>query len=208
MKEKAEGVSYELANTIKNKLDQLRNDASAMNKQVFALLALNRFIADQSQDYFGGNGVSNTNLLANESVSGFLNAAVNQIAADLIKGVDIDINLKTVDDDPSAVRTDLNIMLGKSFLNDRFNVTFGKNFTVDGNDPSVKGRRGINRDIQFIPDVNTTYKLSADGRYMIRAYRRTQYEAIMDGYFIETGFAFAFTMDYNKLKELLAKKKK
>ena len=64
--------------------------------------------------------VSNTNLLANESVSGFLNAAVNQIAADLIKGVDIDINLKTVDDDPSAVRTDLNIMLGKSFLNDRF----------------------------------------------------------------------------------------
>ena len=208
MKEKAEGVSYELANTIKNKLTQLRNDASAMNKQVFALLALNRFIADQSQDYFGGNGSSNKNLLANESVSGFLNAAVNEIAADLIKGVDIDINLKTVDDDPSAVRTDLNLMLGKAFLNDRLNVSFGKSFTVDGNDPSVKGRRAENRDIQFIPDVNTTYKLSIDGKYMLRAYRRSQYEAIMDGYFIETGFAFAFTMDYDKLKELVSKKKK
>ncbi len=208
MKEKAEGVSYELANTIKNKLTQLRNDASAMNKQIFALLALNRFIADQSQDYFGGNGSTNTNFLANESVSGFLNAAVNEIAADLIKGVDIDINLKTVNDDPSAVRTDLNLMLGKAFLNDRLNVSFGKSFTVDGNDPSVKGRRGENSDIQFIPDVNTTYKLSIDGKYLLRAYRRSQYEAIMDGYFIETGFAFAFTMDYDKFKELVSKKKK
>lgn len=208
MKDKAEGVSYELATTIKNKLTQLRNDPSAMNKQVFALLALSRFISDQSQDYFGGNGTTNTNLLANESVSGFLNAAVNDIAADLIKGVDIDINLKTINDDPSAVRTDLNIMLGKAFLNDRLNVSFGKNFTVDGNDPSVKGRRGENSNIEFIPDVNTTYKLSADGKYLMRAYRRSQYEAIMDGYFIETGLAFSFTMDYDKFKEIVSKKKK
>ena len=208
VKEKAAGVSYELQNTIENKLQQLRADPSAINKQVFALLALNRFIADESRDYFAGNGVANTNLLANKSVSGFLNAAVNQIAADLIKGVDIDINLKNVDDDPAAIRTDLNVMLGKSFLNDRLNVSFGKNFTVDGNDPSVKGRNSSNRNVQFIPDVNSAYKLSSDGRYMLRGYRRTQYEAIMDGYFIETGFAFSFTMDYDQLKELLAKKKK
>jgi hypothetical protein len=93
-------------------------------------------------------------------------------------------------------------------MNDRLNVSFGKNFTVDGDDPSVKGRSGSNRDIQFIPDVNSTYKLSSDGRYVLRAYRRTQYEAIMDGYFIETGFAFAFTMDYDKFRKLASEKKK
>jgi hypothetical protein len=207
IKEKVAGITYELSNTIETKLQQLRTDPSSMNKQVFALLTLSRFIPDQSSNFFGGNSLVNTNLLANESVSGFLNAAVDQLAADLIKGVDIDINLKSVDDDPSAKRTDLNVALGKSFLNDRLNVTVGKSFTVDGTDPSSKGNNGNNNNLQFVPDVNATYKLSKDGRYMLRAYRRNQYEAIMDGYFIETGLTFSFTMDYNKFKELFRKNK-
>lgn len=204
IKEKAAGISYELSTTVENKLQQLRTDPSQMNKQVFALLALGRFIGDESSNFFGGNNIGSTNLLANESVSGFLNAAVDQLAGNLIKGVDLDIDLKNVDDDPAANRTDLNVALGKTFLNDRLTVSFGKNFTIDGNDPASKG----NSNAQFMPDINTTYKLSKDGKYMIRAYRRNQYEAIMDGYFIETGVAFTFTMDYNKFKELFSRKKK
>ncbi len=207
VKDKAEGVSYEMANTIENKLQQLRTDQSAMNKQVFSLLVLNRFIGEQSRDFFAGNGTNNSSLLANESVSGFLNGAINQIAADLVKGIDIDINLKNVDDDPNAVRTDLSVALSKSFLDDRLNVSVGKSFTVDGNDPGANSKNTSNNNVQFIPDVNTTYKLSKDGKYMIRAYRRNQYEAILDGYFIETGVAFTFTVDYNKLKDLVKKKK-
>ncbi len=208
VKEDAEGIPYELTNTVENKLQQLRTDASAMNKQVFALLALNRFVGDQSSDFFGGSGGAGaTELLANESVSSFLNAAVEQIAGDLITGVDLDINLKSVDDDPAAERTDLNVALGKTFLNDRLNVSVGKNFTVDGNDPQVKSGTGGNSS-QYLPDINTTYKISRDGRYMLRAYRRNQYEAVMDGYFIETGVTFSFTMDYNKFRELLRRKAK
>ena len=207
IKEKSEGISYELSNTIENKLEQLRKDPSAMNKQVFALLALNRFIGDESTDFFGGNGIVNTGLLANASVTGFLNAAVQQLASNLIKGVDIDVNLKNVDDDPSAKRTDLDVTLGKNFLNDRLNISFGKSFTLYGSQDVAKGNAGGNS-MQFLPDINTTYKLSTDGRYMLRAYRRNQYEAILDGYFIETGVAFSLTMDYNKFKELLRRKKK
>ena len=205
IKEKSAGISYELSTAVENKLDQLRTDPSAMNKQVFALLALGRFVGDESSNFFGGNGIGNSNLLANESVSGFLNAAVEQLAQNLIKGVDVDINLKSVDDDPTAQRTDLNVALGKTFLDDRLSVSFGKSFTVAGTDPSAAGGGGSP---QFMPDVNTTYKLSRDGKYMLRAYRRNQYEAIMDGYFIETGLAFSFTMDYNKFKELVRRKKK
>ncbi len=207
VKEKAAGISYELSTAVENKLQQLRTDPSAMNKQVFALLALNRFVGDESSNFFGGNGNDNNSLLANESVSGFLNAAVDQLAENLIKGVDVDINLITVDDDPTAPRTDLNVALGKTFLDDRLSVSFGKNFTVDGADPSSGGGAN-NSNSQFMPDVNTTYKLSRDGKYMLRAYRRNQYEAIMDGYFIETGLAFSFTMDYNKFRELFRRKKK
>ena len=62
-----------------------------------------------------------------------------------------------------------------------------------------------NTNTQFIPDVNTTYKLSKDGRFMLRAYRKNQYEALLDGYFIETGVSFNFTVDYDKLREIIKK---
>ena len=131
MDESADGVTYEMSNTIDTKLQQLRNDPSSMNKQVFALLSFGRFIGDESSNFFAGNG-SSSNLLANESVSSFLNAAIDQLSADLIKGVDLNIDLKAVDDDPAAQRTDLKVNLGKSFLNDRLNISVGKNFTVQG----------------------------------------------------------------------------
>lgn len=73
LKKKLKGLLMQLRMTIENKLQQLRTDASAMNKQVFALLVLNRFIGEQSRDFFAGNGNNNGNLIANESVSAFLN---------------------------------------------------------------------------------------------------------------------------------------
>ena len=201
--DKAEGVTSEMSTTINNKLDQLRADESSMNKQVFAILILNKFIGEQSTDFFASNGGSNS-LLSNESVSNFLNGAINQIANDLIKGVDVDVNLKNVDDDPNAQRTDLNVALGKNFLDDRLNISVGKSFTVDGTNPTSNNN---NTNTQFIPDVNTTYKLSKDGRFMLRAYRKNQYEALLDGYFIETGVSFNFTIDYDKLQEIIKKNK-
>ena len=202
--DKAEGVTTEMSTTINNKLDQLRADESSMNKQVFALLIFNKFIGEQSSDFFAGNGSGNT-LLGNSSVSGFLNGAINQIAADLIKGVDVDVNLKSVTDDPNAERTDLNVALGKNFLKDRLNISVGKSFTIDGNNPSANNNSNDNT--QFIPDVNTTYKLSKDGKFMLRAYRKSQYEALLDGYFIETGASFNFTVDYDKFREMLKQNK-
>ena len=193
-----------MSTTINNKLDQLRADQSSMNKQVFAILILNKFIGEQSSDFFASNNGGNK-LLSNESVSNFLNGAINQIANDLIKGVDVDVNLKNVDDDPNAQRTDLNVALGKNFLDDRLNISVGKSFTVDGTNPTSNNNNNPNA--QFIPDVNTTYKLSKDGKFILRAYRKNQYEALLDGYFIETGVSFNFTIDYDKLREFTNKTK-
>lgn len=206
MDESADGVTYEMSNTIDTKLQQLRNDPSSMNKQVFALLSFGRFIGDESSNFFAGNG-SSSNLLANESVSSFLNAAIDQLSADLIKGVDLNIDLKAVDDDPAAQRTDLKVNLGKSFLNDRLNISVGKNFTVQGSEPAAKANAAGGNN-EFLPDFNATYKISRDGRYMLRAYRRNAYEAVMDGYFIETGVAFSFSMSYDKFKEIFNRSRK
>lgn len=205
LKEKVAGINSQMLTTIDNKLLQLRSDASGMNKEVFALLVMGRFIGEQSADFFAGssNGIK-ADQVVKESVSRFLSDAVSQIAADLIKGVDIDVNLRTIDDYSTATqRTDLGLALSKRFLDDRLTISVGKNFTVDGNDPIAKGQNNAN--VSFLPDVSTAYKLSKDGRYVLRAYRRNQYEAILDGYFIETGLAFSLSVEYNKFKELFKK---
>lgn len=204
MKENVAGISYNFSNTIDNKLLQLRGDAAGMNKQVFGLLVMGRFVGEQSTDFFGtltgGNGLR-ADQLVKESVSRFLSDAVNQLASNLIKGVDVNVNLATAENYGDATqRTDLNLALSKRFMDDRLTVTVGKNFTVEGNDPVAKSGGA-----QSLPDITTTYKLSKDGRYMLKAYQRNQYEAVLDGYFVETGVAFTLSMDYNKFAEILHK---
>ncbi|MBC7849813.1 MAG: translocation/assembly module TamB domain-containing protein [Chitinophagaceae bacterium] len=206
LKEGAQGVNSTLADAIENKLAQIRYDVSAMNKQVFGLLIMNRFIGEKSSDFFGGSGGFQADAVAKESVSRFLTEAVNQIADELIKGVDLDINLRNYEaTDNTISRTDVDVAVSKRLLDDRLTISVGKNFTVEGSDPVSNTQSS---DAQLMPDINTTYKLSKDGRYMIRAYRRNQYEAQVDGYFIETGAVFSIAMDYNRFKELLQKKRK
>jgi hypothetical protein len=74
-------------------------------------------MGEQSADFFKGNG-GDVEDMTRESVSKFLSAALDQIASDLIKGVDIDLNLNSYKDYSSGMeqqRTDLNIGITKTF---------------------------------------------------------------------------------------------
>ena len=203
-------INSQLRTTIENKLAQLRGDEAGTNKQVFALLLLNRFVGEQSADFFkGSGGGSNFSEVARESVSKFLSSALDQIAGDLFKGVDIDLNLNSYQDYSSGdanQKTDLNIAVTKNFLNDRLSVSVGRSFGIEGNDAGSKASQQAANGI--IPDVTVNYKLTQDGKYMLRAYKKTAYEVILDGYMVETGVAFIVTMDYDKFKELFRKKSK
>ncbi len=196
-----------LKNTINNKLVQLRADISGINKQVFALLAMDRFVGEQSTDFFKGNGTDLSDL-AHESVSRFLSSALDHLASDLFKGINADLNLTSYQDfaNSDAMQQELNVELSKSFLNDRLTVTTGKNFGIESIDGSAKAAQ--QKGSRFLPDVTASYKLSADGKYLLRSYTKNQFEVILDGYVMETGLAFLVTMDYEKFEELFLKKAK
>lgn len=196
-------INSNLRTTVENKLIQLRGDESAMNKQVFSLLLLNRFVGEQSSDFFSAGEGGGFDELARQSVSQFLSSALNQIADDIFKGVDVDLSLQSYTDyqgTGSVQKTDLNLSLSKSFLNDRLTVTVGKNFELEGQNASSKSTA-------YIPDITFGYKLSKDGKYMLKAYRKSQFEVVLDGYVTETGVGFLMTMDYDKFKELFQKRK-
>ena len=198
-------LSNDLQTTIENKLQQIRSDPAQINKQVFSLLLLNRFVSEQSSDFFRGNG-GDFNDLARQSVSQFLSSALNEIASDLFKGIDIDLNLNSYNDFSNGgqtARTDLNVAVSKTFANDRVLVSVGKNFGVEGQDAAAKVS-GTNSG--FKPDITLTYKLTPDGRYLLRAYTKNQFEVTLDGYVVETGLAFQVAMDYDKFRELFRKR--
>ena len=200
-------LSAPLKNSINNKLVQLRSDISGINKQVFALLAMDRFVGEQSTDFFKGNGADLSDV-AQESVSRFLSSVLDHLASDLFKGINADLNLTSYQDFASsdAMQQELNVELSKSFLNDRLIVTTGKNFGIESIDGSAKAAQ--QKGSRFLPDVTASYKLSADGKYLLRSYTKNQFEVILDGYVMETGLAFLVTMDYEKFKELFLKQDK
>jgi hypothetical protein len=119
--------------------------------------------------------------------------------------VDIDLNLNSFRDYSNGgneQRTELNVALSKTFLDDKLTVTAGRNFDVQGQ------AAGTKNNTSFIPDVTIGYKLTKDGKYLLRAYRKNQFEVVMDGYVVETGLGFIVTLDYDRFRELFVKKKK
>jgi len=190
-------VSTEIINTTQAKLEQIRRDENSLNKQVFALLLLNRFIGDNPFESEAG-GTSAT-YLAKQSVSKILSQQLNNLAGDLIKGFEVDFDLQAIEDYTSGERkerTDLNVGLSKKLLNDRLKVTVGSSFGVEGAEQENRQANNI------AGDVSVDYLITKDGRYKFRAYRKNNYQVALQGQVIETGVAFIITMDYNKFREL------
>ena len=61
-------------------------------------------------------------------------------------------------------------------------------------------------DIIAADQYSKEIELSQDGKYMLRAFNKNQFEVILDGYVVETGLAFIVTMDYEKFSELASLK--
>ncbi len=189
-------VDASVIDNVETRLTQLRSEPSELNKQVFALLLLNRFV---SENPFAGGGGMSAESAVRESVSRILSDQLNNLAADLIRGVDLNFDLESTDDYTTGKmenRTDLNVSLSKSLLNDRLRVTVGSNFEIEG------PQRGNQKANNLAGNVALDYLLSKDGRYMLRAYRKNNYEGQLDGYIIETGLNFIITLDYNRLREI------
>ncbi|HET9277483.1 MAG TPA: translocation/assembly module TamB domain-containing protein, partial [Flavitalea sp.] len=191
---------------VEPRLEQIRQDPSELNKQVFAVLLFNRFINENPFKSDGGGGF-NAGMMARQSVSKILAEQLNDLAEDLIAGVEINFDIQSFEDystGTAANRTDLNVSLSKRLLNDRLKVTVGNNFELEGPQPV----NGENAPSGLAGNIALDYQLSRDGKYMIRAFRKNEYEGQVEGYIIETGLTFVITLDYNHFRDLFRKKKK
>jgi hypothetical protein len=196
-------VSSDIVSASQTKLEELRQNPSELNKQVFALLLLNRFVGENP--FSSESGSTSAEYLARQSASKILSQQLNDLAGDLIAGVQLEFDLESTEDYTSGAkenRTDLNVGISKKLLNDRLKVTVGSSFGVEGEERVNEGTSNI------AGDASLEYQLSKDGRYMIRAYRKNEYQVAIQGEIVETGVVFVITMEYNKFKELFKRSAK
>jgi hypothetical protein len=196
-------VSGEVIETVNTRLEQLRQEPSELNKQAFALVLLNRFVSENPFDSSAGG--TSAESLARQSVSKLLTEQLNNLAGDLIAGVNLSFNLEATEDYTTGQlknRTDLNVAASKRLLNDRLKVSIGSNFELEGS------QRVGQRTSNIAGDIAVDYQLSKDGRYLLRAYRKDQYLVAVEGQVIETGLSFILNMDYNRFEEIFKSRTK
>lgn len=175
------------------RLQDINTRESDLNKQVFALLILKRFISDNPFENRGGGGFEST---ARTSVSKILSDQLNRLSEN-IKGVELSFDVKSYEDYTSGQaqgQTELQLGVSKSLLNDRLVVKLSGNIDIEG--------ENANRDAtDYIGDLAIEYKITPDGRFRITGFRNSNYDMI-DGELIETGTGLIYVKDYNSLSEL------
>lgn len=182
--------------TIYTRINQINTEESEVNKQVLGLLVLGHFIAENPFETAGGGGAEQ---MVRESASKILSQQLNNLAGNLIQGVNINFDIKSSQNYSSGSAqnsTNLNVGISKSLFNGRTSIYVGSNFQLEG--PPQPNQKSS----QIAGDVAIDYKLSRDGTYRLRAYRQNKYEGLIEGQFIETGLSFIIVMDYNHFKEL------
>jgi translocation and assembly module TamB len=182
---------------IYTKLQILNQQDNDLNKQVFSLLVLNRFTTETG---FANTAASSANTLVRESASKILSQQLNNLTGTYINFVELNLNVQSYEDFSSGVaqgRTELQIDLRKQFLNNKIVIEYGGNLDLEGktvnNPANPNAPQTLNAfannpaNLTQIPgDIAVEYRVTYDGTYRIRLYRRNSYDGIIDAQIIRT----------------------
>jgi hypothetical protein len=182
-----------------SRVQQLNQQEAELNKQVFSLLALNRFYPASGSDGTAGGTAAIARDNVNKVLSGELNAFSDRVFGD--SGFEVDFDLDSFTDyqgETPQDRTQLNINASKKLFDDRFIVTAGSAVDVEGS--AQPGQE----ETPIIGNLSLEYLLTENGRYRLRGFRKSEYENIIEGQLIITGLALIFNREFNEFSELFS----
>ncbi|PZX56069.1 uncharacterized protein DUF490 [Algoriphagus ratkowskyi] len=176
---------------------QINEQEDELNKQVFSLLVLNRFFPSTGSDGSGGGAES----IARNSVSQVLSDQMNALSSKLFgdSGFQVGFDVDSYQDFQSGRatnRTDLNINAKQTLFDDRLIVQVGSQVDIEGSS------QGSDQANSILANVSFEYLLTEDGRWRIRAFRKNQFESIVDGQLVVTGGGLIFNREFNAFAEL------
>ena len=160
-------------------------DTEELKRQVFSLIVLRRFSERGSFD--GSNAVSG-------SVSELLSNQFSYWLSQVDENLEIDVDLGSFDDDRFNT---FQLRLSYTLFDGRLRVTRDGGFTDVNNQTSPAS---------VIGDVTVEYLLTADGKYRVKMYNRSNYNALtqaFQGFTSSQGISLQYMESFDSVNELL-----
>jgi hypothetical protein len=204
------GISYLLDTRI-------GGDPNELNKQVAYLLVFNSF----GPLTIGGNALTANEAVGGiffSSISGFISSALsNQFSSifqRVFKDKSIRVNFNTSfyngipiqeSIDRTYDRTNMNLSVIKSFLNERLTFTVGSAL-----DFGLTAQQAQYAAVQFLPNITAEWKITENGRVVLTFFYRDSYNYLNVGNHTtnSSGTSISYRRDFDRLDEFFKKKKK
>jgi hypothetical protein len=184
--EPGDNMSGSIAEAVSRRLTQLQEQESELNKQVLGLLLFNGFIATSS----GSTNLTDAGQnIALQSVSSFLTQQLNTLADQYVEGFDLSFGLESYNTSAAENVTEVQLGVSKQLFDDRLSVQVGGNLGVNENSTNTTTIAG-----SFLLE----YKLTDDGRYRVRVFRRPDTDIFTEG--IRTGAGLIYKKTFGNIQ--------
>jgi translocation and assembly module TamB len=183
-----------LGGVVYGRIQDISTKEAELNKQVFGLLILKSFVAENPLEGSSGGDIENS---ARLSASRMLSQQLNRLSS-RIKGVELSLNVKSYEDYTRSQggegKTEAQLGVSKTLFGDRLVVKLSGNVDIEGESQQSNVT-------DYIGDIALEYKMTPDGRFRLTGFRNSNYDMI-DGELTETGAGVIYIKDYNALREL------
>ena len=185
-----------VSDAVVRKLDLLRSDPNELNNQVFGLLLFDNFISSTSSDTDLAQTTTN---IAINSLSGLVTGQLNKLANGLIKGVNLNFDVNSYSSDllstgNSGLVTELGIGISKSLFNDRLTLSAGTNVDLESNSTEALFNN-------LAGDFVISYKLTENGKYNLKFFRKSNYDRILDENASQNGVGLNIRKEFGSIKK-------
>ena len=131
-------------------------------------------------------------------MSQFISNQLNQLADKYIKGVKVNFDVKSyqsqyANDGAGANVTELGVGVTKE-INDRLSLKAGGNIDVNSNEETIDFS-------QVAGDFVLEYKLTDSGNYLLKVFRRSDYDTLREENSVKTGIGISINKSFGGVKK-------
>lgn len=204
-------------------LQRIQNDENELNKQVAFLIVFNSFGPLQTGSQSGLGNIAFEGVVIG-SISGMVSGALSKWSSNIFQKIFNDKSIKVnfnaqlysgynlVDNtDRNRInydRSNLNLNIGKSFLNERLTFTFGSALDFGLSSEQVQATKNL----QFLPDITAEWKIRPDGKLVLTFFYRDSYNYLtgtgVGARQNRSGASISYRRDFDNIGELLRGERK
>jgi hypothetical protein len=185
-----------ISDVLTRKFSQLRAEPDELNNQVFGLLLFNNFILVRNAE----TDLAKTGTdIAIQSISGLITSELNKLADGLLKGFEVNFDFNSYSSDfleqgQQGFITELGLGVKQKLVDDRLTISAGTNINLESTSKASSFTT-------IAGDFALEYKLNKDGSYIIKAFRKSSFDRLVDENSSKNGASFFVRKEFGTIKK-------